>query len=288
MRCPKISIITPSYNQGRFLEETIRSVVGQMYPNLEYIIMDGGSTDNSVEIIKKYEKHITYWTSEPDKGQADAINKGHNIACGDILGWINSDDYYNTNVFERVSEAIGSKKKALVYGNARYYFERNDCFSDIDVVGKKKQYHLPFDTGFIQPATFWTKSLWDQVGPLNTSYTYGFDWEWFMRACQATSPIPLDATLATYRIHSAHKSGTGGRKRSEELLNILESHGFLDYAQSIRQIDAQIAHRIVDLSSSYHVGKPLYAALRLLNKNYWKYSLRELSELFVKARGIYG
>ena len=285
---PKISIVTPSYNQGQFIEETILSVINQNYPNLEYIIIDGGSTDDTVDIIKKYEKYITYWVSEPDRGQSHAINKGFRIASGDIFGWINSDDYYNADIFARVVAMIACGSKTFLYGNARYYFEESNSFSNINVIEKRKKYHLTFDTGFIQPATFWTRSLWNDVGNLSTSYNYGFDWEWFMRACQATSPISLDITLATYRIHNTHKSGIGGKKRSEELLKILENYGFSEYACSISRMNTQMIRYAVGLSSNYRIGKPLYAALRLLNKNYWKYSLRELSELFVKAKGIYG
>ena len=103
---PKISIVTPSYNQGEFLEETIRAVLLQNYPNLEYFIMDGGSTDNSVEIIKTYKPWLTYWVSEKDKGQADAINKGFERVTGDILAWLNSDDTYEPDILKDMEKAV--------------------------------------------------------------------------------------------------------------------------------------------------------------------------------------
>ena len=103
----KISIITPSYNQGEYIEKTIKSILDQGYPNLEYIIMDGGSNDETVEIIKKYEDKITFWQSEPDKGQTDAINKGFEKCTGDIVTWLCSDDYYEPNVLFEIEKAIG-------------------------------------------------------------------------------------------------------------------------------------------------------------------------------------
>jgi glycosyltransferase involved in cell wall biosynthesis len=111
---PKISIVTPSFNQGRFIEKTILSVIEQDYPNLEYIIIDGGSTDESVEIIKKYEKHLAYWVSEPDRGQSHAINKGFERATGEIFGWLNSDDWYHPGALKALAEAFAANPEAGV------------------------------------------------------------------------------------------------------------------------------------------------------------------------------
>ena len=117
-RWPLVSIVTPSYNQGQFIEETIRSVLLQGYPNLEYIIIDGGSTDNSVEIIRKYEPWLAYWVSEPDNGQSEAINRGWSISQGDILAWLNSDDMYTQNAIQTaVSTLQRHPEMTMIYGD---------------------------------------------------------------------------------------------------------------------------------------------------------------------------
>ncbi len=117
----KISLITPSYNQAIYLEQTIQSVISQHYPNLEHIVIDGGSTDGSVEIIKKYEKHLTYWVSEPDKGQSNAINKGLQKATGSIINWLNSDDYLETGALHFVADAFRDPSVNVVCGKSRLF-----------------------------------------------------------------------------------------------------------------------------------------------------------------------
>ena len=154
---PKVSIVTPSYNQGEFLEETIRSVLLQGYPNLEYIIIDGGSQDNSVEIIKKYEPWLAYWVSELDRGQAHAINKGFKRATGEIVTWLNSDDFYARRALGSVAQSFHKQQVDLLYG---------DCFFLDSAAGEYKHVKaLPnseislFVGSLPQPSTFFRREV---------------------------------------------------------------------------------------------------------------------------------
>ncbi len=220
---PKVSIITPSYNQGQFLEQTILSVLGQEYPNLEYIIIDGGSTDNSIEIIEKYEQRLKYWISEPDKGQSHAINKGFSIATGDILAWLNSDDMYLPGVLNKITALIDSNDEGVYFGDCIHF---NHLSNELSCFGSKvtityQTYNLLLCDYVIQPASFWTRKTWEKVGKLNEDSHYSFDWEWFIRAKLIEVPFyPISSPLAIYRIHDAHKTGTGGIKRQKEISEI--------------------------------------------------------------------
>jgi glycosyltransferase involved in cell wall biosynthesis len=222
---PKISIITPSYNQGQFIEETILSVIGQNYPNLEYIIIDGGSTDNTVEIIKKYEKYLTYWVSEPDNGQAHAINKGFAIATGDILAWLNSDDMYMPNILSYVSDTLNIDKPELLFGNAIHIMEGRSHIFPNQHLDLHNKIGLEYVDYIVQPSSFWTRNTWELVGLLNENYHFVFDWEWFIKAQKKeVNFISTLKHLSIYRIHKSHKTGSGGDKRDTELLGIFSNY----------------------------------------------------------------
>ncbi|MCX8533634.1 glycosyltransferase family 2 protein [Chryseobacterium luquanense] len=225
MNLPKISIITPSYNQAQFLEATILSVLGQNYPNLEYIIMDGGSTDTSSEIIKKYENKLAYWQSKKDRGQADAINQGFEKATGDILMWLNSDDLLMPDVLNFIAEKYSEDSTKLYYGNCIHFRNDDSVMSwGSDVVKKTVDNKLNELDYIIQPSSFWPKTIWEQVGKLNEEIHFGFDWEWFLRVQQKFELQPIAKCISMYRIHDNHKSGTGGDKRQIELLKIYKSY----------------------------------------------------------------
>lgn len=226
MDYPKISVITPSYNQGQFLEETILSVIGQNYPNLEYIIMDGGSTDNSVEIIKKYQKHLAYWVSEKDGGQGAAINKGFGLATGEILAWLNSDDMYLPGALLHVAERFDTSQPEIFFGNCLHFIEGNPRWvfgSDVKRGHETKDLRLA--DYIIQPSSFYGRSAWLQTGPLDESLVFAFDWDWFIRARKAGVNFrPEDKYLSLYRIHDEHKTGSGGGDRLKELGAIYGRH----------------------------------------------------------------
>jgi glycosyltransferase involved in cell wall biosynthesis len=232
MRFEKITIVTPSYNQGRFLEQTILSVIGQQYPNLEYIIMDGGSTDSSVEIIRKYESQIAHWESETDRGQAHALNKGFALATGTIFGWLNSDDFYLPGTLSFVAEQLGERKPEVLFGNCLHFVDDQPRAYGSDVRSEHERRDLRLADYIIQPSSFWTHESWLETGVLDESLHFGFDWEWFIRAMKAGVAFkPEDRYLSAYRIHGEHKTAVGGDKRRIELASIYGRHAGSNYEQ---------------------------------------------------------
>lgn len=226
----------PSYNQGAFVEQALLSVLGQGYPNLELIVMDGGSTDETIAILERYTDQIAYWVSEPDGGQAQAINRGFGRATGELLAWLNTDDMYMPGALHRVAGVLTPcEAPALVYGGCLHFRE-----------GEEKAWAYwpePFDaerlTHFdylVQPASFWTRALWEATGELNEALHYGMDWDWYIRASRVVAFTPLPAYLAIYRLHDKHKTGAGGEKRARELVQIVETYGDAAWAAAFRDV----------------------------------------------------
>jgi len=221
---PRITIVTPSFNQGEYLEQTIQSVIGQDYPNLEYIVMDGGSTDNSVDIIRKYESHISHWESGPDSGQANAINRGFALATGDILAWLNSDDMYLPGVLDFVGKsfsAAGKDELLIFFANCIHLVEETGKAFGSNVRHTSLVNDMELYDYIVQPSCFWTKKTFEVVGELSENLTYAFDWEWFLRAKNKGGEfVPLDKFLSIYRIHAGHKTSSGGLERIKEISEI--------------------------------------------------------------------
>ena len=222
LKYPKISIVTPSYNQAQFLERTILSVLNQNYPNLEYIIIDGGSTDGSVEIIKKYEKHLAYWVSEKDKGQADAINKGFEKSSGKILAWLNSDDTYLPEALYKVVKSFEQNPEAdLIFGNI-YFINEND-----KEIGELRFTRFDFDTliyeggNLHQTGTFWTRNIYKRVGGINPNYKFCMDYDFFCKVAEMGRLFYIKDYFANFRIHRNAKSSTIntiGHKEHKEIM----------------------------------------------------------------------
>lgn len=210
--CPRICIVTPSYNQGRYLEECIVSVLDQNYPNLDYVIMDGGSTDNSVEIIKKYERYLTYWQSKPDGGQYAAIHEGFKKTTGEIMTWLNSDDFFHPKAFRRIA-AIFTQRQDVVWitGRANILQENEDYFFEVPTLPLwsrkrylEKRYKYPF---IQQEGTFWCRSLWQKAGDkMRTDLLMAGDLELWVRFFRFAKLHSADVLLAAFRVHPGQKN----------------------------------------------------------------------------------
>jgi glycosyltransferase involved in cell wall biosynthesis len=223
---PRISIITPSFNQGHYLEQTICSVLEQNYRALEYIIVDGGSTDNSVEIIKKYQKHLAWWISKKDRGQSDAINKGIAKVTGEIVNWLNSDDYYMPGALYHIAQKFSDAAVSCYCGRSRVFSETSEKFSTgTDVYFGSLAKTIGW-ARIDQPETFFRRSVWDKIGLLNEDFHYVMDKEWWIRYLfyyGLDSIAKDDKVLVNFRVHNNSKTGSQLPKFAEETNDLFYS-----------------------------------------------------------------
>jgi glycosyltransferase involved in cell wall biosynthesis len=218
---PLVSIVTPSYNQARFLESTIRSVLEQDYPNIEYILVDGGSSDGSAEIIRRYSDRLAWWVSEKDRGQTDAINKGFAHAHGEILAWLNSDDIYAEHTITEAVRFLQNRPEVgLVYGDASFVDEDGHVIGHFPAAQtnykalRRGYVHIP------QQAAFWRADLWRKVGPLDASFYFAMDYDLWVRLAGLASLQYLPRPWASFRLHSQGKTIAADDRCWPEMLKV--------------------------------------------------------------------
>jgi glycosyltransferase involved in cell wall biosynthesis len=218
---PLVSIVTPSFNQARYLESTIQSVLEQDYPNIEYIIVDGASTDESVEIIRRYSDRLAWWVSEKDRGQTDAINKGFARANGEILAWLNSDDTYEkTAVKEAVAFLSDNPGIGMVYGDANFIDEAGRVIGRFN---SRQTSYARLRNGYVhipQQSSFWRADLWHKVGPLDPSFYFAMDYDLWIRLA-AIAPVQyLPRLWANFRLHTQGKTIIADDRCWKEMLKV--------------------------------------------------------------------
>jgi glycosyltransferase involved in cell wall biosynthesis len=224
---PKISIVTPSYNQAEFLEQTIVSVLDQQYPNLEYIVMDGGSSDASVSIIKKYEKYLSFWVSGKDNGQCDAINNGLGKCTGEIFNWLNSDDYYAPGVLQKVADLFSDQRTLAVCGRTRVFDGAGgDRIVPASFVNKNDLVETLCRCHIEQPSTFFRMSAVRTFGPLSPQLNYVMDKEWWLKflfqyGCAGV--VSTDEVFANFRLHPQSKTVSSGERFFSDQASLLGS-----------------------------------------------------------------
>lgn len=244
-----VSIITPSYNQAKYLEQTIQSVLTQDYKNIEYILIDGGSNDGSIEIIKKYQHKFAYWVSEKDNGQADAINKGFTKAKGDIIAWLNSDDYYLPNTIENVVKVFEENPDVvLIYGNMLAVDENGKTFNTLNYKQLSLEDLICFQI-IGQPAVFFRRSALQKTNGLNPDFHFLLDHLFWIQLAQYGKMLHVNQTWSAARYHAEAKNRAKAAEFGQEAFRILE---FIQQDTNLAPIFSKVKKRAI--ASAYRVN----------------------------------
>jgi len=243
-----VSIVTPSYNQARYLEATIQSVLVQDYPRTEYIVVDGASTDSSVEIIKKYQSHLTYWISEKDNGQADAINKGLARASGEILAWLNSDDYYLPNTISAAVKVFEENPDVvMLYGDMLAVDEDGKTINLLRYRQLSLEDLLCFQI-IGQPAVFFRRTAYEKTGGFDPTFHFLLDHHLWIRLAQQGKILHVPQTWAAARYHAEAKNRAKAAEFGREAFRILEwAKSEAGLAESVARVERRArasAHRV--------------------------------------------
>jgi len=223
---PRVTIVTPSYNHAPFIEATIQSVLGQDYPNLEYIIVDGGSRDGTVEIIQKYADRLAGWVSGPDQGQTDALNKGFARASGQILAWLNSDDVYEPHaVREAVAYLQAHPEAGMVYGDCNFIDQAGQVIGAFNAQQTSYRRLRRGGVYIPQQAAFFRASLWQQVGPLDPSFYFAMDYDLWIRLAKISELHYHSRLWANFRLHDQAKSIADDDRCWPEMIRIHRREG---------------------------------------------------------------
>jgi glycosyltransferase involved in cell wall biosynthesis len=279
---PLVSIITPSYNQGQFLEATLCSVLEQDYQPLEYLVIDGGSTDDSLQIISRYASRLAYWESQPDRGQAHAINKGLQRARGDILGWLNSDDLLLPGVVSQAVQIFAQNPQVdVVYGR----LERIDASGRLLPTPRLPKDRVDFDLSQVlgecvvnQPGSFWRRGVMEQAGLLDEQLHYSLDYEYWIRLALAGACfMRLPEAVARFRLSRASKTVGQTAVMAQEQLRLLEALAARpDLPERLGFTPGQVRHRLRRTRARFRL-QAFYGSLKL---HQWSASLRWLAAAF--------
>jgi len=260
---PLVSIVTPSLNQAEFIERTIASVASQDYPNIEHIVIDGGSTDGTIAILERY-PHLR-WISEPDDGQASAINEGFRMATGEIVAWLNSDDVYlPATVGEAVAVFEGTPDVGLVYGDYRHIDAEGKVMRTVLARDFDLDFELNVENVIPQPSTFFRRSVLDRVGYLSERYHYAFDVEFWIRIAEAGIEIAHErSTWSGFRFHASSKTVAESRRFWREDRHIRRHHGGKFFSRALyRHHVRPIYHPVYLAAKRVGVLRPFVIRLR--------------------------